>query len=112
MENDEKIPIYYTLVPCTLLSLVTQPLMHTHLEFISMNRVIMECVPYLEVFLHIMQNKWIGEAFTTFYVLSLDMERLFKFSFWLMLTMEDIMDDSITTYFDLVFFVHGLYDCT
>jgi hypothetical protein len=58
--------------------------------------------------LHVMQRTRVVEAFTTFYVFFLGVERLLNFTFWLILIVEDFMEGTITTNLYLWFFLFFL----
>lgn len=110
MEDVDNLPIYYLLLPCALLALLTHPLTDSRSPLSPLNRVIVAFVPYLEALLvlpqlRVMQRKRIVEAFTAFYVFALGAGRLFKFVYWFRIILQGMMDGSIATYLDLGFFL-------
>lgn len=110
MENVDNLPIYYLLVPCALLALVTHPLSNYVSPLSPLNKAIVAFVPYLESVqvlpqLRVMQSERVVEAFTAFYVFALGAERLFKFTYFFTVILKGIMDGYITTYFDFGLFL-------
>ncbi|GAA0139340.1 membrane trafficking regulatory protein [Lithospermum erythrorhizon] len=85
MEEKDKLPHYYVVLPCVLLAIFVHPSTHHHI----FNRISWGFCVYLEAVsvlpqLHIMQQTKIVEPFTAHYVFALGVARFFSCAHWIL----------------------------
>lgn len=85
MEDQDKLPHYYVILPCLLLATLIHPSTHHHV----FNRICWGFCVYLEAVsvlpqLHIMQQTKIVEPFTAHYVFALGVARFISCAHWIL----------------------------